>query len=351
MTVDPHYPIDESVKLPPQVLAAQHAAEAFYKPPAGDPQAAADPQPDPALAADPQPVPVTAAVVEPQPAPVGELPPPALGNTGDADKEHQRFLAMRGRFDQATRLNGEYQEQISQLGDELHRAHSALQRPRQEQPISHNAPPAPLVTTQDRDSYGDEQIDFVQRVARSAVEPELQRLSVENQQLKKQVVRTANDKVLDAITQAVPDWRTVKSSPEFRNWLRLTDPLSGRSRFDLLAEANQAASAPRVVAVYRAFLQEEGTTGAVTDPQPQSQPKPAPVSAAVPLETFAAPGRVRPASGNAHVPADQPFFSRSQIRAFYSQDGIAAYRGDQKTRAADEQLIFAAQREGRILDK
>lgn len=118
----------------------------------------------------------------------------------------------------------------------------------------------------------------------------------------------------------------------------------------MIDAAYAAASAPRVLAFFKGFLAEEVATGNIEPPATLQQPTPAPRVPAVPLATIAAPGRARPASGgNTPAPAeDKPTFTRAMITAFYNDIRAGRWAGRDQDRAAYEQAIFAAQREGRI---
>ena len=115
----------------------------------------------------------------------------------------------------------------------------------------------------------------------------------------------------------------------------------------MLNTAFRAADAPRVIAFFKGFLNEEVATGQQPAPQPPASPQTR--TAAVPLDTLAAPGRAKPATGadSTSAPADKPIITRAQIAAFYDQVRRGAYAGRDADKARDEAIIFAAQREGR----
>jgi hypothetical protein len=201
------------------------------------------------------------------------------------------------------------------------------------------------VTQEDIDTYSPELIDLMRRAAQEAVEPILSTVRQENQQTRQQVNNQTRQSYNAQLDELMPDWRTIQPSARFQQWCRKPDVYAGVIRGKLLDAAVKAADAPRVAAFYRGFLDEEQATGN----SPQSQQATPPRQAAVDLKTLAAPGRPNPAAGSAPAPAEyKPIITLSQIRAFYSQEGRARYVGRDKDRANDEQIIFDAQREGRV---
>jgi hypothetical protein len=250
---------------------------------------------------------------------------------------------MKGRYDASQAVIGQMQEQMTMLGNELSRTQHLMFQGNQPPPQ-----PKTLITDADKQAYGDDLIDLTRRAARDAVQPELDALQQENQRLQQNFLRQQQQGVTQTLDQEVPNWRTINKSQAFNSWLSLPDIYSGVVRKQMLSAAYEAASAPRVLAFFKGFIQDEVATGNIEPPEAVQQ-QVAPRQAAVSLERLAAPGKARPAGGNPPTPASEtPIFTRAQIARFYSQQGRQAYLGREKDRAADEQLIFAAQREGRV---
>jgi hypothetical protein len=359
-------PIDTSVQLPASVLKAAAAAEAIHKAayPDAPPAPVAPPAPQPArLPPDPeQPIQLAAVSEPPAPAQVQPAAPeqvqpaPAQQPTPQPDPsqvqpppqpdnwEH-RYHSMKGRYDQSQQTMAGMQEQMREMGDELMRLTSMVnQRGRQEQ--TQRAQPAQQrVTDADVTTFGPEIIDLAKRAAADAISPELNAVRQENQQLKRTVNQQVATGIYADLDAAVANWREINTSPRFLQWLRLPDLYSGSVRGSLLKQAFAAADAPRVVRFFKGFLAEEQATGQL--PAPSAVPAAtAPRQAAVPLVNLAAPG-VRPAS-DLNAPVDKPIFTHKQIAEFYSHQGRARYVGRDEDRRNDEQMIFEAQREGRI---
>ena len=328
-------PVDTAVSVPESVRRAAAEAEARHK--------AAYQTPDPVVSGEtPAPVvdPATAAVADPAAPAPDAAPAPVAAPQGEVDWE-ARYNSMKGRFDQSQRTIGSMQGQMSELGDELVRTQSLLtprQPPQQQQP-------ARLLTDQERADYGTELIEVVQKAALEAVAPEITTLKQQNQQLRQKVAQQDQQGIFAALDQAVPNWREINESDRFKAWCRLPDLYSGVLRGRLLNDAFRAGQAPRVAQFFRGFLTEEVATGQQSVTLPSAVER----TAAVPLETLAAPGRAKPATGadSTGAPADKPIITRQQIAAFYDQVRKGAYAGRDADKARDEAIIFAAQREGR----
>ena len=328
-------PVDTAVSVPESVRRAAAEAEARHK--------AAYQTPDPVVSGEtPAPVvdPATAAVADPAAPAPDAAPAPVAAPQGEVDWE-ARYNSMKGRFDQSQRTIGSMQGQMSELGDELVRTQSLL-TPRQ--PLQQQQP-ARLLTDQERADYGTELIEVVQKAALEAVAPEITTLKQQNQQLRQKVAQQDQQGIFAALDQAVPNWREINESDRFKAWCRLPDLYSGVLRGRLLNDAFRAGQAPRVAQFFRGFLTEEVATGQQSVTLPPAVER----TAAVPLETLAAPGRAKPATGadSTGAPADKPIITRQQIAAFYDQVRKGAYAGRDADKARDEAIIFAAQREGR----
>lgn len=361
VTVDakgrPLPPVDPNVKLPGAVARAAAAAEAFYRPQEPTPPDGGNPPAPAAATPEPPAAPVTVAVTPPTPpAPAPEAPavPPAPAASEDDNGQtwKQRYHSMEGRFKQAmTTING-MQTQMRDMGDELLRMQEFVKNSAGVTVTPQGQPTPKLVTDRDRETYGDELLDTVQRAALEAVQPKLTALEQENQNLKRTVAQTRQGDLYRTLDQQVPNWRAINKSDRFKAWLSLTDLLSGSVRGRLLDAAFKAADAPRVVAFFQGFVNDEAATGSTefaprADAQPPA-PAPAPRQPALALEALAAPGRAKPAAADTGKPADKPVFTRAQIRQFYDDVRRMVYAGRDQEKAALEAAIFAAQREGRV---
>lgn len=339
-SVAPTNAVDPNAVLPKSIRDASERINAMYSPPASPPQA---PQPQPQ---------VTAPVTTPVAAPLPE--PPAVVAADPNMTPEQMAHAVRsanGRYSVAMQTVGSLQETLSAMSQE----NAALQALVKGQlPSTGQTAPPPAVTRltpEDMATYGEELVDFTKRAALEAVSPELARLAAENERLKKQVTKSNVTTMNGYLDAEVPGWREINSNQDFKNWLRLRDVYSGRVRNDLLKQAYDSGDHVRVAVFFKGFLQEVGGS----NPPPTPVPAPggyAPVpaqTAAVSLESLAAPGRARPASGSIPgLPAEKPIYSHADIGAFWQRVRKGYYANDLAEKDRLERDIFAAAREGRV---
>lgn len=351
-------PIDTSVVLPKHVRDAAAAAEAYYANP--DPavpaaqeqnQLAEQQQPNPQ---EQQPNPQQPLEQPQQQVPQDQQPQPRA-DLADENSEswRSRFLSMQGRWKASQTQLGVMQEQMTQMGEELMRANEVISngnmapRPANGQTVPpHNK----LITDQDRETYGEELIDVARRAGLEAVQPELEALRADNERLKSSAITTSQRELKQKLSGAVPNWPQIQKSQEWADWLRLPNVYTNQVRGQLLKAAYAAADAPKVIALFRDFVQEVNATGGTlpTNQRQEQQDNPAPRTPAVALETLAAPGRARPAGGEQNLPADKPMYTRGQISGFYRDVRRGAYSGREVEKNRIEQDIINAQAEGRV---
>ena len=347
---DSTLPIDPNVQVPAAVRRAAARAEAHYQPANPDP---AQVQPAAPVQVQPAAEPAIVQVQPPQPAPLAPQPAPAAPEPAPVapaapveppNFEHM-YNSMKGRFDSSQRTIGAMQDQMQQLGDELMRTQSLMNRGpmtgSREQPVV----PA-YITPDDVKNYGPELIDVTKRAALEAVAPTLTALEEQNRFLEQQLNRTQRQTIYQELDQQLANWREINTNPRWLQWLRLRDFNSAPVRQAQLDRAMQAADAPRVVAMFQRFLSEEQATGQV--PAPQPTPPVTPVTAAIPLTSLAAPGRPNPATGNTQLPDSKPVYTHQDIRDFYDYVRKGVYVGQETLKQQIEADIFAAQREGRV---
>ena len=340
---DAYLPIDESVKIPDVVKRAARAAEAHYAP---DPEV---PAPAPTSPATPpkegdQPVNIVAVPAETPPAaprplvteqvqPAAPVPVPSTEEIKTVDYAAE-YNSMRGRWAQSQQMVGTLQEQLRNLSAQVAQL---AQRPPE--------PPKKLLTPEDEKAYGPELLDVMRRGAQEALRPELEDVKRQQAEITRREQKLQNQMVLNSLDTSMPDWRTVNNSDEFKAWLSLPDVYSNRVRHEMLLEAFHAAAVPRILAFFNNYLAEAKATGQLPAPSPaQAQSR----EATIPLATLAAPGRAQPASETPKLPGAEPHFTEEQVAEFYSHKGMQRYIGREADRKADEQLIFEAQKAGRI---
>lgn len=346
-------PIDPNVIVPRHVREAAERAEAFYQP-----QSQPEPQPQPEPQAQHQPE----LQPQPQPEPQPQHQAPPQDNSLPVPTREQlqgddwagRYNSMRGRFERSNQMVGSLQEQLVQAGDEIGRLTTLLERagvdraPQPQNNLSHHNN---VITEQDIDTYGNELLDTVARVARGAVQPEIDTLKNENAELKKRAITDGQRDLRSTLARAVPSWAAIQASQDWKRWLSLPNVYTGVVRGRMLKAAYDAADAPTVVALFQDFVKEVQATGGVvpTNQRQEQQAQPAPRQAAMSLEDLAAPGRAKPAGGdNPQGPADKPNYTRQQIAANYADRRKGIYSGRETEWARLDADMIAAGREGRI---
>jgi hypothetical protein len=171
------------------------------------------------------------------------------------------------------------------------------------------------LTEDDVANFGPEMLDLAQRAGLHAVAPHLHNLEQQNAELRHHLARETKRNLDQALERAVPNWREVNNDPRFIEWLDNPDPLSGRTRQQLLNEATARGDARRIIAFLKGFLAEAAGH--------HGQPSQAAAGA-----------------------GGKPIYTRAQIRDLAAKRRKGAYTDAQW--AALEAEIVAAGREGRI---
>jgi len=248
---------------------------------------------------------------------------------------------MQGRVVAGARIISELNERINNMEMLL----ATVQAPPSEPKVAPR-----YVTDDDLETYGEDFINMVDRVASEKIEAVRQeyedkfgRLEGQVNGFSKVVTQDAKDKMRNYLTNNISDWRKINVAPEFKDeWLMQPDDLTGQIRKDMLLSAWERNDAPRVAAFFRTFLREQ----AIENGEPLEQPQPAPVRApALKLGAFAAPGRVKQAQAPNAQPNRQPI-TRNFIKSFYAD--VTAGRITPERKAEIERDIWAAQSTGLI---
>lgn len=368
--VNAQAPVDPHVKIPAAVAAAAAKADAALA--AASPTPAKAPDPAPAgddlikivpPAATPQVTTVTVSDAPPSQAPVSDGTPPApVTPQGNPDEQtwEQKARSAEGRYAAQVRINASLQDQITNLTNLIETLSSARQT--QPEPVTTPKPVASLVTAEEVEAYGPEFIDVVTRIVKQSTTAELEDARNQIASLKQQVGSTVQTvqatvadqslkKMEDDLRAAVPDWEQINLQDNFFAWLQLPNVYTGVKRHDELRKAWDARKTPQVIAFFKGFLSEEAAllpSGNQPTPSTPAAPEP-PAPSKTPLANLAAPGRARTPAGGSPPPAEKPQIRASEISAFYRDVNRGLYKGrdDEKTRI--ENMIWDAQREGRIV--
>lgn len=283
-----------------------------------------DPQPVPDNEPEPQPQPVSQ---EPQPKPVTE------------ETWEQKYRTLKGMFDaEVPRLHANVRElngQIQQLIAE--NATLKAQSVREPEP----AKASTLITEQDKEAFGPDLIDLIERATESKLAGNRQleaQLRAEIEELKgklgnvteRQVV-SDKDRYESALTATVPDWQALNVDAGFLAWLAEVDPVYGMPRQYALNNAYEALDAGRTATIFNQYKKS------LAPAQPTGRQE---------LQRQVAPTRSRATSTPTASDASQRIFTQAEISDFYSE--WVKGRLDTEEAMRFEKEINAAISEGRV---
>lgn len=327
-------------------------------------QPAAPPAPETPPAAeggDPSPAAAPPAASEPPAAPPPAEPP--------ADWQH-KYNVLQGKYNaEVPRLTRQVQEQeqtLRELHTQLNNTQSLLAslNPGQsaQTPPAPATPPARLVKDEEIKEFGPDLVDLMRRVSQEAVagkDTEIAELKQQMAGLGKTVEATANatavtaeERVIGLLDERVPEWRVQNEDVGFLTWLNEVDPFAGEQRGELLSQAYIVHDAPRVVAIFQGYLNENA---AVTPPTPAAAPAgdtPPATPEGQQLESLVAPGTPK-AGAHGGAPADhagKQIWNQSQVTELYAKINEFTKKGRPAPKALQdlEADLILAQAEGRI---
>jgi hypothetical protein len=191
-------------------------------------------------------------------------------------------------------------------------------------------PHAPLISNEDREKYGDDLLDVIKRAAQEQVAAKDQEIADLKRRLDgvtQDTAKSAEIGFYDRLGQVAPDWVTINNDEGFLRWLDEYDEFTGRTRQDLLSEAEASRDADRVARFFNKWKAAQQST--VVHSQQALEQQVTPDS-----NRMVAP------------PVGKRIFSRQEIAEFYA----AARRGEigSKEMVAMEAEIHTATIEGRI---
>jgi hypothetical protein len=221
------------------------------------------------------------------------------------DTWSQKYHTLKGMYDaEVPRLHAQVRElntQVQTLIGDVERA--------KVQHIETAKPSESLITDEDREAFGPDLIDLIERAAQSKVgtrEAELVN-QIKNLESKlgnvqeKQVV-SDKDRFLAGLSQQVSDWEVLNTDQGFLNWLQQVDPVYGFTRQVALTNAYENLEVTRVANIFNAYK-------SLTPAKPNKQPNQE-------LQRQVAPTRSRSTT----QPGDQQnerYFSEREIGQFY----------------------------------
>jgi hypothetical protein len=166
------------------------------------------------------------------------------------------------------------------------------------------------------------------RRAQEVVQPLIQNLAQQNQQLAQQVQRLKANEIYQTLDRELPQWREVNKDSRWLDWLAEPHAYARTTKQHLLNDAFNSGDTSRVLAILQGFLAEYGQ---------QSKPRSRSSSA---WSTRGSPRAT-----------DQPTFTRAQIAAYYEERRKDAASGKPPDPAhlQTEAAILRAASEGRII--
>jgi hypothetical protein len=326
----------KQVRAANKILAAMHGTPD----PAAPAAPAAPGEPAPAVSVVPfDPNAAPPAVAAP---PAAAAPPPAAPAAPPPEDFEQKYRVLSGKYNaEISRLTGMAQA----LKDENDRLITATRA----------APPAPaaparnpldsVITAKEREDFGEELINLIDRIATAKSGAELTRLNTELNNLKssmrvtvKEVVENKQAKVYELLEEQVPNWSVINGSEQFLDWLKIRDIMSGTVRQAALSSAFEAGDAHRVVGIFKRFIEE--------DARSRSTAAPTPATPTVDPATLLAPASGRGSAGAAPDGQGGRIWSEQEIDDFYSRVQRGRIKPEEKK--ATEAEIHRAMVEGRI---
>jgi len=347
---DPTLKEDPNLKLPAAVRAAAKRSEDIFNefrdkdpnaPKEGDDAPADEGKADEGKADEGKPAITEAPVVAAEP--VKPIPQPK--EVEDDESWEHKYNSEHGRNIRNQRQMQEMRDQITSLQNVI----ATMQQPAM---TTEKSEPAPedVLTADELNDYGEDFLKVVGKQARAELKPLIDGYKAEITRLRQQldgvsnfVKSESNEKLLSRLDDGLPEWRKMNTDQAFLEWLALPDPYSGAIRHDMLKAAYAQGNPSRVLAFFNGFLAEKaavapGSLGPDTGAETVSK---------VPLKDLAAPGRAKAAAATT-PPAEKPILTRAQIAAFYADVAAGKFRGRDDEKAQAENVIFEAQREGRI---
>lgn len=230
-------------------------------------------------------------------------------------------------------IEGKYKAEVPRLAAqirELTQKVQALSAENDELKSRPSTPAESLIKPEDREKYGDDLLDVIQRAAKEATtakDAEIEALNRRLEELSSTTAKQTEVGFFDRLGQLVPDWVAINDDKSFLAWLDEYDELTGKRRQDLLTEAEGSRDADRVARFFTMWKATQEQTKATSQ------------------QALAA--QVTPDSNKVvKPPVGKRYFSRAEVADFYAR----ARRGEitPEQMVALEAEIHAASIEGRI---
>lgn len=331
----------DSVALPQAIERQEAEAEATRQAVYGPVEEAPTspfPEETPAAPTEPvaQPAPPapTPAPSPPQAAPVQAVPQPPV-QTEDAAYWKQRFDTLAGKFD----------AEVPRLHQQLRDQHERLQalHAQVEQAAAPPATGSPAMQ-QDIDSFGEDLVDFVRRMAqeqiaveRAQLEKRFGAVTQQVEQVHGYVAQNETNSFWKEVVNLVPDWSAVDTSPSWIQWLDTTPEYTEATYRQLASQAIEKGKPEKVAKLVDEWRKATGQAHPGNGAQPPAPAQPQPS-----LSSQVAPSTVK--SGSA--PVSRRVLSRSDYETMYDVRNVQRYGQQEAARLIAE--ADAAVAEGRV---
>ena len=249
-------------------------------------------------------------------------------------------------------LQGKYDAEVPRLHSQLRELNTQVQSLIEAKAVAEaKAAKAPepvksLVTEQDKEAFGSDLIDLIDRATESKVSvlrdrettllDEIEKLKGQLGSVSERQVVSHKDSFLMGLSQKVPDWEALNTDQGFLAWLSEVDPVYGLPRQAALTTAYEALDVNRVAAIFSKYKE-------VTAPKQPDQPKAKPSDQ---LQRQVAPTRTRTTNAPQASDAHAKIWTEGEISGFYDE----WRRGfiDNEEAARIEKEITTAITEGRV---
>ena len=260
----------------------------------------------------------------------------------DPELWKQRYLSYKGHFDAEL---GRKNEEVKHLQAKVEEIQARLEKQNEPAPE-----PVPGISDEDIETFGADQVRFVERASRKAVADAMGAVDAKmnafvNQfkalegrvgQVDNRSNYSATQMFVRDLEKSVPNFREINTNPAWLEWLRGIEPYTKRSWQSLLEDAESALDADRVAAVFHAFEGQSGKAKSASKQQANAK-----------LQSQVSPSRSRaqtPVSSD--VPANQRTYTFAEIEKFY--DDVWRGRIPSPQREETEMDINRAVAEGRV---
>jgi len=352
---------DESVVLPKAVRDQISKADEIYK--SVYEEAPENPKPEESsdtITEKPANEPASESA-EPAADPENKRPEPApepANEPAQEDTFEQKYRVLKGKYDkEVPRLHRhvrDLNQENSRLNDRLGRLEGEIQR-LNETPEKKE----PALSQEEIEQFGPDLIDIIRRVAKEETGVVLDKNLKQVPEKKVDdpdtgVSESARRQMLIDLAKEVPDWETQNEDDDFLAWLDKTDPMSGRVRMEMLAEAYQKADGERLIAIFTGFQKENAVVNPEDEPSDETpdDETPSEENPEQPLEDLVAPGTPKTGSAGAQNESGKKIWNQTEIEEFYAYKNEFIKKNPEKDLpdkvVALERDLFKAQSEGRI---